>query len=107
MPFSEGRSIRYRPPNELLYLPHAQPVDVFVRVQSQSSMQVPLALYTQSAFTEMSRDAQLGMGLYYGILLALFFYNMVLWLTLRDASYFWYLLHICAYGLVFLTLNGL
>ena len=107
LPFNEGRSIRYRHPNTLIDLPREQPVDVFVRVQSQSSMQVPLALYTQSAFTEMSRDAQLGMGLYYGILLALFFYNMVLWLTLRDASYFWYLLHICAYGLVFLTLNGL
>ena len=107
LPFDAGRSIRYRHPNVLIDLPREQPVDVFVRVQSQSSMQVPLMLYTQSAFTEVSRDAQLGMGVYYGILLALFFYNMVLWLSLRDASYFWYLLHICAYGLVFLTLNGL
>jgi diguanylate cyclase (GGDEF)-like protein len=107
LPFSEGRSVRYRHPNMLIDLPREQPVDVFVRVQSQSSMQVPLTLYTQSAFTEMSRDAQLGMGVYYGILLALFFYNMVLWLSLRDASYFWYLLHISAFGLVLFTLNGL
>ncbi len=107
LPFAEGRSISYRHPNFLIDLPPEHPVDIFVRVQSQSSMQVPLSIYTQSAFTEMSRDAQLGMGIYYGILLALFFYNMVLWLTLRDSSYFWYLLHICAYGLVFLTLNGL
>ncbi|QNP40469.1 sensor domain-containing diguanylate cyclase [Lysobacter solisilvae (ex Woo and Kim 2020)] len=107
LPFADGRSISYRHPNFLIDLPREQPVDVFVRVQSQSSMQVPLKLYTQAAFTEMSRDAQLGMGVYYGILLALFFYNMVLWLTLRDASYFWYLLHICAFGLVLFTLNGL
>lgn len=107
LPFDRSRSISYRHPNILIDLPREQPVDVFVRVQSQSSMQVPLTLYTQSAFTEASRDAQLGMGVYYGILLALFFYNMVLWLTLRDASYFWYLLHISAYGLVFMTLSGL
>ncbi|HEV8695688.1 MAG TPA: diguanylate cyclase [Lysobacter sp.] len=107
LPFNVGRSIRYRHPNFLLDLPREQPVDLFVRVQSQSSMQVPLTLYTPTAFTEISRDAQLGMGIYYGILLALFFYNMVLWLTLRDASYFWYLLHICAFGLVLFTLNGL
>jgi len=107
LPFNQGRSIRYRHPNFLVDVPREQPVDVFVRVQSQSSMQVPLALYTQRAFTETSRDAQLGMGVYYGILLALFFYNMVLWLTLRDASYFWYLLHISAFGLVLFTLNGL
>ena len=101
--FNQGRSVRYRHPNVLIDLPREQPVDVFVRVQSQSSMQVPLTLYTQPAFTEMSRDAQLGMGVYYGILLALFFYNMVLWLSLRDASYVWDLLHISAFGLVRFT----
>src|SRR5690606_2027234 len=52
------------------------------------------------------RDAQLGIGIYYGILVALFFYNLVLWLTLRDASYLWYLFHISAFGLVLFTLNG-
>ena len=102
-----ARSIRYRHPNFMLDLPLDQPVDVFVRVQSQSSMQVPLVLYTPSAFTEMSRDAQFAMGLYYGILMALFFYNLVLWQSLRDASYGWYLLHVTAFGLVLFTLNGL
>ncbi|HZH43560.1 MAG TPA: diguanylate cyclase [Lysobacter sp.] len=105
-PFA-SRSIRYRHPNFWLDLPAGVPVDVFVRVRSQSSMQVPLVLYTPTAFTELARDAQLAMGLYYGILLALFVYNLVLWLTLRDASYFWYLLHIGAFGLVLFTLNGM
>ncbi|MEN1928481.1 diguanylate cyclase [Luteimonas sp. MJ250] len=106
LPFGE-RAIRYRHPNFLLDLPAGQPVDILFRVQSQSSMQVPLVLYTPGAFTELSRDAQLAIGLYYGILLALFFYNLVLWLVLRDASYFWYLFHISAFGLVLFCLNGL
>lgn len=106
LPFA-ARAIRYRHPNFWIDLPAGETVDVFVRVRSQSSMQVPLTLYTPSAFTELARDAQLGIGLYYGILAALFFYNLVLWLSLRDSSYFWYLFHICAFGLVLLTLNGL
>ncbi len=106
LPFGE-RAIRYRHPNFLLDLPAGQPVDILFRVQSQSSMQVPLVLYTPAAFTELSRDAQFAIGLYYGILLALFFYNLVLWLVLRDASYFWYLFHISAFGLVLFCLNGL
>ncbi len=105
-PFS-SRSISYRHPNVLLDLPLGEPVDLLVRVQSQSSMQVPLVLYTQTAFTEIARDAQLAIGVYYGILLALFFYNLVLWLTLRDGSYFWYLFHISAFGMVLFCLNGL
>ena len=103
----EQRSIRYRHPNFWLDLPTGQPVDLLVRVQSQSSMQVPLFLYTPAAFAELSRDGQLGIGIYYGILVALFFYNLVLWLVLRDGSYFWYLFHITAFGLVLFTLNGL
>ena len=106
LPFGQ-RAIRYRHPNFLLDLPVDQPVDILFRVQSQSSMQVPLVLYTPGAFTELSRDAQFAIGLYYGILLALFFYNLVLWLVLRDASYFWYLFHISAFGLVLFCLNGL
>jgi two-component system, sensor histidine kinase LadS len=106
LPF-DARSIRYRHPNFLLDLPVGARVDVLVRVRSQSSMQVPLKLYTPTAFAELSRDAQLAIGIYYGILLALFFYNLVLWVSLRDASYFWYLFHITAFGLVLFTLNGL
>jgi len=106
LPF-DARSIRYRHPNFMLELPVGERVDVLVRVRSQSSMQVPLKLYTPTAFAELSRDAQLAIGVYYGILLALFFYNLVLWVSLRDASYFWYLFHITAFGLVLFTLNGL
>ena len=106
LPF-DARSVRYRHPNFRLDLPPDEPVELLVRVESESSMQVPLELYTPGAFTELSRDAQLAIGLYYGILLALFFYNLVLWISLRDASYFWYLFHITAFGLVLFTLNGL
>lgn len=106
LPF-DARSIRYRLPNFWINVPAGPPVDLLVRVSSQSSMQVPLWLYTPGAFAEVSRDAQFGIGLYYGILLALFVYNLVLWLRLRDPSYLWYLLHISAFGLVLFTLNGL
>ena len=106
LPFDQ-RNIRYRQPNFWLNLPQGQTVDLMVRVQSESSMQVPLRLFAPSAFIEQSRDAQFAIGLYYGILLALFIYNLVLWLTLRDAGYFWYLFHITAFGVVLFTLNGL
>ncbi|MEG3050772.1 MAG: 7TM-DISM domain-containing protein, partial [Thermomonas sp.] len=104
-PFA-SRYIRYRHPNFRLDLPPGEQVELLVRVQSQSSMQVPLVLYTPRAFTEVMRDAQFSTGLYYGIVLALLFYNLVLWIMLRDSGYFWYLLHTGAFGLVLFTLNG-
>ena len=104
-PFN-SRFIRYRYPNFRLDLPPGQRVEVLFRVQSESSMQVPLVLYTPKAFAELMRDAQFSTGLYYGIVLALLFYNFVLWVMLRDGGYFWYLLHTGAFGLVLFTLNG-
>ncbi len=103
----DSRSVHDRHPNFRVDLPVGQPVELLVRVQSESSMQVPLALFTTTAFAEIARDAQFAIGIYYGILLALFFYNLVLWLMLRDASYFWYLFHLSAFGMVLFTLNGL
>ncbi len=102
----DTRYIRYRHPNFQLDLPAGQPVELLLRVQSQSSMQVPLMLYTPRALAEIMRDAQFSTGLYYGIVLALLFYNLVLWIMLRDPGYFWYLLHTAAFGLVLFTLNG-
>src|SRR5690606_31561498 len=102
-----SRATRYRHPNFLLVLPMREPVVVLLRVLGQRSMHVPLVLSTLAATTELSLDAQLASSQYYGILLVLFIYNLVLWLVLRDASYFWYLFHISAFGLVLFCLNGL
>ncbi len=106
LPF-DNRAVEHRQPNFRVDLPPGEPVELLVRVESQSSMQVPLVLYTHAAFTSMASASQIGIGLYYGILLALFFYNLILWITLRDAGYFWYMAHISAFGLVLFCLNGL
>jgi diguanylate cyclase (GGDEF)-like protein len=70
-------------------------------------MQAPQAIYTINAFAEMERDAQFGIGIYNGILLALFFYNLVLWLAVKDSTHFWYMFHVAGFGLVLFCLNGL
>ena len=106
LPFS-SRAIRYRQPNFWVELPQRTEVDLLLKVQSKSSIQVPLALYTTTAFAEMERDAQFGIGIYNGILLALFFYNLVLWLSVKDSSHFWYMFHVAGFGMVLFCLNGL
>lgn len=106
LPFA-SRGLRYRHPNFWLDLPQRTEVDLLVRVASESSVQVPLTLYTPAAFAEMERQAQFGLGVYDGILLALFFYNLVLWLAARDPSHLWYTVHVGAFGLLMFCLNGL
>jgi diguanylate cyclase (GGDEF)-like protein len=101
------RSVSYRHPNFWIEIPPGAKIDLLVRVRSESSMQVPLKLYTSGAFLETARDAQLGIGIYYGILIALFLYNFILFLSLHDRSHFYYSAHVAGFGLVLFCLNGL
>ncbi|HET9032291.1 MAG TPA: diguanylate cyclase [Dokdonella sp.] len=105
-PFGE-RFLQFSAPNFLLDFDASEQADLFVRVYSKSSMQVPLTLYTHQAFFDSMRIVQLGIGVYYGILLALLLYNLILFASLRDANYFYYVLYIAAFGLAQLALNGL
>ncbi|SFN49877.1 sensor domain-containing diguanylate cyclase [Dokdonella immobilis] len=105
-PFS-ARALRYRAPNFVIDLGTGEQGDLLVRARSKSSMQVPLTLYSQKAFFELARDAQLGVGIYYGMLLALLLYNLVLFVSLRDQNYLYYTLYVAGFGFVQLCLNGL
>ncbi len=106
LPF-DSRTVRYRHPNFLIELPHDETVELYLRAETKSSIQLPLSLYSPLAFAELARDSQLAMGVYNGILIALLFYNLILWLALRDIGHFWYLLHVSMTGLTMLTLYGL
>lgn len=103
----DQRALRSRMPNFAIDLDDAEQADLLVRVRSKSSMQVPLVLYSQKAFFERTRDGYLGVGLYYGILLALLLYNLILFVSLRDTNYFYYILYVSGFGFVLLCLNGL
>lgn len=105
-PFPQ-RAVQYRYPVFALDIPPDVPVELFIQLRSRGSMQFDLALYRPAAFAEDVAEAQLGLGIYYGILIALLVYNFALWLNLRESDYFWYVFHIVAFGLAMLTYNGL
>jgi two-component system, sensor histidine kinase LadS len=105
-PFRE-RALEYRDPNVFVDLQTGEQGDLLVRTRSKSSMQVPLTLYSQKAFFELAKNAQFGVGLYYGILLALLLYNLILFASLRDPNYLFYSLYVSGFGFVLFCLNGL
>ncbi len=78
----------------------------YLRVQSRSVVTVPLRLWTQQAFVQAERDAQLGFGLFYGFIAALLLYNVMLWVSLRDMAYFWYVLYVSAFLMALFVFDG-
>lgn len=80
---------------------------VFMRVKTSSSMQVPIFLWNPDHFFEARSGEQYGLGLYYGMMLVMFFYNFFLWFSIRDENYLWYIGYIGAFALLQAATSGL
>lgn len=80
---------------------------VYLHIQTTSSVQVPIYLWEVNAFIEQRSNEQYGLGLYYGMMLVMFLYNLFLWLSIRDTSYLTYISYIAAFVLLQLATSGL
>jgi serine phosphatase RsbU (regulator of sigma subunit) len=84
-----------------------QPVTFFLRVVSSEAKLMPLQILTDEAYQGVSRGRSLWFGVYYGIMLAMFLYNLTLLISLRELNRFYYLMYLIFIGLLFLESNGL
>lgn len=81
--------------------------DVYIRVQTSSSMQIPVFIWHPDYFFEARSGEQYGLGLYYGMMCVMFFYNFFLWFSIRDSNYLWYIGYLGAFALLQASTSGL
>jgi serine phosphatase RsbU (regulator of sigma subunit) len=84
-----------------------QPVTFYLRVESSEAKLIPLQILTDEAYQGVSRARSIWFGVYYGIMLAMFLYNLILLISLREINRFYYLLYLIFLNLLFLESNGL
>ena len=81
--------------------------DIYIRVQTSSSMQIPVFIWHPDYFFEARSGEQYGLGLYYGMMFVMFFYNFFLWFSIRDSNYLWYIGYLGAFALLQASTSGL
>jgi diguanylate cyclase (GGDEF)-like protein len=81
--------------------------DYYVRVASLSVLTIPMDLWRPSAFAERDREVQMALGLFYGLVLALALYNLMLCLAMRDRIYVYYVLFAASFAAYLLNFDGL
>lgn len=106
LPFSE-RQIRQRNHLFELELPPNQPQRIYLRLESQGSIQVPLTLWAPLAYLEEQSAHIYVLAVIYGVLLVMLVYNLFIYLSVRDRSYLYYILYIGSFGLYQVSVNGL
>lgn len=80
--------------------------EVLLRVQSSTSIMVPLSLWREDALARHTQDRVLVNGLAYGVLVALMLYNLFLFPTTRDAAYLWFALYLASFTAFQFSLDG-
>jgi serine phosphatase RsbU (regulator of sigma subunit) len=95
-------------PADFLSNHHAfQPVTIYLRVESSEVKQLPLQILTIEFYQKKSRLRLLWLGIYYGIMLAMFLYNLIMFISLKELNRLYYLLYLLSMALIYLVANGL
>ncbi len=90
-PFSD-RDIKYR--NSVFETNVNEKTVYYLKIRSESSLEISLALRTKNGFTKKIADELLLFGVYFGVLFIMVGYNAILAFILRDKTYLFYILYI-------------
>lgn len=77
-----------------------------LRVKSMEQVSLPLLAAQRKEILTNNYLTDLIAGIYFGIMLVMFFYNLFLFVSIRDKSYFYYVIYIAGIGLAQAALQG-
>lgn len=80
--------------------------DIYLRVKTTGSLQIPLTLWQPKAFTEKVNNENYLFGIYCGIMFVVIFYNLFLYFSVRDYSYLHYVIYVLFFAVVQMVLFG-
>ncbi|MFD2231448.1 EAL domain-containing protein [Alkalimarinus sediminis] len=81
--------------------------ELWLKISSDSSIQIPLTLWPSQIYFEEETLSSYGWGIFCGILLALTLYNLFLYVSVKDPTYLFYVMYLLGMSGVVLFLNGL
>lgn len=80
---------------------------VYIRVESGTSLQVPIKLWKQSEFYDQEQSSLIWQGIYFGCMLVMVFYNLCLYYYSRQRQYIYFAFVFASFVLFQATLAGI
>ena len=87
------------------WAPH-ETLDVYVRVDTDSSVQVPVTLWDRETFRSHDITANILQGIYFGAFLVIGVYNLLLFFALGERNYLYYVGFVFSIALLMASLTG-
>ena len=105
VPFS-AREYNTQFPVYRVRLPRGTRGEYLLRLATNAVMDIPMTVDKEVTVLESINNDQLFFGIYFGIIMVMFFYNIFIYLTVRDKNYLYYVMYILVVGLLQATLKG-
>ncbi len=106
LPFN-ARALKYRNFLFPIDLQPGQQATYYIRCVTSSSLNMPVSLLSTGALVNRAENEETMLGLYFGILLAMLAYNLILFIMIKDITYFYYVMFVGCFGMFQLSLNGI
>jgi two-component system, sensor histidine kinase LadS len=78
----------------------------YLRIESESTLKLVLHVATLKKFYEVNQRKDIAHGIYFGLVIALSLYNLFVFFSLKDRTYFFYVLYILLTASVIGWLRG-
>jgi PAS domain S-box-containing protein len=105
-PFS-NRPVAHRNHVLPVFVPAGQATALYLRLTSEGTMAAPLRLWRAEALWKNDQASYALLSLYFGLLIGLFLYNLLLFVSVRDRAYLVYVLFVAGMGVAQAALTGL
>jgi len=83
-----------------------EPITLIVRVETTSSMQIPLYIHSLRHFVEKDQKVVQGLGMYYGAMVIMILYNFFVYLSVRERNYLYYVFYVTSMTVFLTSLYG-
>jgi len=106
VPFNE-RPVRHNAFAFSLNMRPGEARQAYLRVKTATAFRVPIKIWSSEEFLKHVRQSQIGLGVYFGAMFVMLLFNLLIFLALRDESYFYYVLYIFSMSAYTGSLSGM
>ena len=82
------------------------PKTIYFKIKSKEAIQLPIYLGTKNTIFNQLKKRDILSGIYFGIMIAMIFYNLFVYFSVRDKSYIYYVVYIILILLTQTSLQG-
>lgn len=78
----------------------------YFRIRSEEKLELPIFVGNKGQIVYSDLTKNILFGIFFGIIVVMFFYNLFIYFTVRDSTYLYYVVYILAVGLIQGTIDG-